>query len=419
MKTGLYGSSNNKFSVIFLGILLISIILFQNRITMGNSASQETFKVTVTQPENGTLTITPALPENGKVAAGTVLTINATPTDGFAIDSCYIAGRTNIEFMTEQTKITVDKNMTLGASFIEKDELKGFTTINNVVYAQPGVKKLKYDVFKPDGAQNLPAIVIVHGGGWSMNCEDVMRGLARELVKSGQYVAFSIDYRWIGNGDGDQTPVTMANIIEDVYGAILHIQDHAKEYGIDPTKIAVTGDSAGGHLSAAAINMVNRIGDGGFGAKEGVYEYKPTYMPAGKSVEQVRKELTEAIKVAAPSYGVFDGGSLRRFVGGNNNEELKAIAPMDNIPNASERAVPQLLLRGTTDNLINNAAVQTYTDALKAAGQTVEYVQVPGASHAFFDWKPDARTKATFKQYGVPYAATMKEFFDKVFYPEK
>ncbi len=419
MKTGLYGSLETKLIVKIFGILLITIVIFQNQIAMGNSASQETFTVTVTQPENGTLTITPPLPDNGRVAAGTVLTIKTVPSEGYAIDCFYIAGRTNIEFMTEQTQITIDKNMTIGASFIEKEALKGFTVINNVEYAKPGVKSLKYDVFKPDGAENLPAIVIIHGGGWSMNCEDVMRGLARELVKSGQYVAFSIDYRWIGNGDGDQTPVTMANIIEDVYGAILHIQDHAKEYGINPAKIAVTGDSAGGHLAAAAINMVNKIGDGGFGVKEGVYEYKPTYMPKGKSIEQARKELTEAIKVSAPSYGVFDGNSLRRFVGGNNDEQVKAIAPMDNIPNISVRAVPQLLLRGTIDNLINNAAVQTYTDALKAAGQTVEYVQVPGAAHAFFDWKPDARTKATFKQYGVPYAATMKAFFDKVFYPEK
>ena len=419
MKISLYSSSNIKSIVKIFGLFLLSIVIFQNQAVMGNSSNQETFTVTVTQPENGTITITPAIPDNGRVAAGTVLTIKATPAEGFAIDSCYLAGRTNIEFMTEQTQVTVDRNITIGASFIEKDALKGFTVINNVEYAKPGVKSLKYDVFKPDGAENLPAIVIIHGGGWSMNTEDVMRGLARELVRSGHYAAFSIDYRWIGTGDGDQVPNTMANIIEDVYGAILHIQDHAKEYGIDPTKIAVTGDSAGGHLSAAAINMVNRIGDGGFGVKEGVYEYKPTYMPKGKSVEQVRKELTEAIKVAAPSYGVFDGNSLRRFVGGNNNEELKAIAPIDNIPNISERAVPQLLLRGTNDSLINNAAVQAYTDALKAAGQNVEYVQVPGANHAFFDWKPDARTKATFKQYGVPYAATMKSFFDKVFFPDK
>ncbi|MFC1781762.1 hypothetical protein ACFLZ8_05835, partial [Planctomycetota bacterium] len=54
-----------------------------------------------------------------------------------------------------------------------------------------------------------------------------------------------------------------------------------------------------------------------------------------------------------------------------------------------------------------------------ATGQTVEYIQVEGAGHAFFDWKPDARTKETFKQYGVPYAAQMKDFFDTVFYPDR
>jgi len=296
---------------------------------------------------------------------------------------------------------------------------KNIIVLDDITYrtGESDAWKLDLAMLEPSSDELRPALVIIHGGGWSMNCEDVMRGLARELVKEGKYVAFSVDYRWIGNGDGDQTPTTMANIIEDVYGSILHIQDHAKEYGIDPTKIAVTGDSAGGHLSATAINMVSRIGDGGFGVKEGVYEYKPTYMPEGKTIEQVRKELTQAIKVAAPSYGVFDGNSLRRFVGGNNNEELKAIAPIDNIPNVTDRAVPQLLLRGTNDSLISDSAVQTYTDALKAAGQTVEYVQVPGAAHAFFDWKPDARTKATFKQYGIKYAGVMEKFFDKVFYP--
>jgi dienelactone hydrolase len=53
-------------------------------------------------------------------------------------------------------------------------------------------------------------------------------------------------------------------------------------------------------------------------------------------------------------------------------------------------------------------------EALVKAGQRVEYVQVGGASHAFFDWKPDARTKATFAQYGVYYAAEMKAFFASV-----
>lgn len=70
----------------------------------------------------------------------------------------------------------------------------------DIVYAQPGAKKLKYDVFTPDGANKLPCIVIIHGGGWATNTEDIMRGLARELIKGRKYVAISIDYRWIGKG---------------------------------------------------------------------------------------------------------------------------------------------------------------------------------------------------------------------------
>ena len=143
----------------------------------------------------------------------------------------------------------------------------------------------------------------------------------------------------------------------------------------------------------------------------------PTYMPDGKSVEQVRDEVTKAIQVAAPSYGVFGGDLLQRFAADNPDSWLRAIAPIDHIPNINERAVPQLLLRGTADMLIQDGPVQAYADALEAAGQTVEYVQVEGANHAFFDWKPDAQTKATFAQYGVPYSAKMKSFFDMVFYP--
>ena len=60
--------------------------------------------------------------------------------------------------------------------------------------------------------------------------------------------------------------------------------------------------------------------------------------------------------------------------------------------------------------------VQRYVDELKAAGQPVQYVQVEEAGHAFFDWKPDATTRATFAKYGVPFAAQMQGFFNSVFY---
>jgi dienelactone hydrolase len=94
---------------------------------------------------------------------------------------------------------------------------------------------------------------------------------------------------------------------------------------------------------------------------------------------------------------------------------IKAVSPQEHIPNAKERGVPQYLLRGTDDRLIRDPDVQAFADALKAAGQAAEYVQVEGAGHAFFDWKPDTRTKETFAKYGVPHAAKMKSFFDRIF----
>lgn len=387
----------------------------------GNDA---TIRVTIAPPQNGTIEVSPELPDDRIVEAGTVLTVTASPADGFVLDSCYYSGRGgmfggNYEFMTPEIQVTVNRSVTIGASFIDKEAVAGINVTHDVEYAKPGVKTLKYDVFSPEGAENLPCVVIIHGGGWSSNTEDIMRGLARELSRGGDYVVFSIDYRWIGTGDGDEVPNTMANLIEDVYGAIAHIYEHAAQYGGDPTRIAVTGDSAGGHLSACAIDMIEMIGDGGFGKTEGLYQYKPTYMPEGKSVDQVREELLKAIQVAAPSYGVFDGSRMMSFLGAATEAEVDAVSPIKHIPNAEERAAPQFLTRGTNDGLIRDADVQAYADALEAAGHHAEYVKVEGAGHAFFDWKPDARTKATFAQYGVPYAAQMKAFFDKVLYSDK
>ena len=386
--------------------------------------AQDSFKVKVDQPAHGKVTVTPAVPEDGMVKAGTVLNVKVEVTDeGWVFDSGYYLSfsggmfyPTYKEVMNPEFQVKVEGDiMSLGASIMEAERLQGHRVIQDVVYAQPGVKPLKYDMFIPDGAKNLPCIVIIHGGGWSSNTEDIMRGLARELIKGGKYVVASIDYRWIGQRDGDQTPNTMNQLIEDCFGAILHIQEHAAEYGIDPKRLAVTGDSAGGHLSSSMANLIERVGDGGWGVKPGVYEYLPTYMPKGMSAKKAQKSLL-AIKAAAPSYGVFDRGSLKRFAAGLDEEGQKAIAPNDNIPSVKDRAIPQYLVLGTLDRTVGREPMEKYVENLKAAGQTAELVIIEGAEHAFFDWKPDQRTKATFAKYGVPYAADMMRFFDEVFY---
>jgi acetyl esterase len=401
-----------------LVIMSSAVLLF-----LQANTNAQSFSVTVDKPENGTFTLDPALPSDGKYPEGTVVTVTAKADKGYVLDAGYYAipgmwGQMYHEQMVSPFKVTVDRDMHIGVSFIEKSAVDYINVTQDVVYAKPGVKTLKYDVYSPKGAKNLPCIIIIHGGGWVTNDENIMRGLARELTKGGKFVVFSIDYRWAGKADGDKVGNSMADLIEDVFGAIVHIREHAAEYGGDPDKIGLTGDSAGGHLSAACSLMADKIGLGGFGITPGVFEFKPSYMPKNKTIEQVRTELMTSIKAAAPSYGVFSGKLLNLYMDSPdaNPTWKEGIAPVNNIPEAKDRSVPQYLTRGTEDPLIKDPDVKEYVDALVKKGQRVEYTQVGGASHAFFDWKPDARTKATFYKYGVYYAAEMKAFFEDVLY---
>ena len=386
-------------------------------------AQAPSFAVTVVPPVNGTLQLMPALPPDGRYPAGTRVTVKTTPNRGYALDSAWYSvpgrfGQMYHEGMTAEFVVTIDRDKRIGASFIEEAAVSHINVTHDVIFAKPGVKPLKYDVYSPKGARNLPVIVIVHGGGWVANTEDIMRGLARELTRGGRFVVFSLDYRWAGKADGDATSTTMANIIEDVFGGIAHIMEHAKQYGGDPARIGVTGDSAGGHLSAAASLMPHMIGARGFGKTPGVFEFMPSYLPKGKTPEQVRTEMLAAIKGAAPSYGVFRAARLNVYSDDPAADDAwkQAVAPLSHIPAVKERAVPQFQVRGTNDRLVLHDDVQEFLEALVKAGQRAEYIQVGGAGHAFFDWKPDEVTKATFTRFGVYYAGAMKAFFESVLY---
>ena len=391
-------------------LLLGALSLF----SMGLQA-QRKFKITLDEARNGSYTVSPKLPKDGIVKRGTTLTIKATANEGYIPDGGYYAtiqdGYVQYhETMHSSFKIKVDKEMNIGYSFVPKETEENLRVIQDIVYAKPGVKALKYDIYAPKGKDRLPCIIIIHGGGWSSNSEEVMRGFARELANSGRYVVFNIDYRWMDKLDGDKKPTALHQIIEDVYGAVIHITENAAMYGGDSSTIFLTGDSAGGHLAASVANFVERLGDKGFSKIENTFQFTPTYMPKGKSIEEIKQKLAQSIKGVAPSYGVFSMQMLsQRFA---DYPFLKEVAPINYIPEG--RAVPYFLLRGTEDQLIKNEEVESYAKALIKAGQRVEYLQVGGANHAFLDWKPDKETQETFNKYGKYCTKHMLLFFDNI-----
>lgn len=381
--------------------------------------------ITLASADHGTFNVSPAVTSGSAVPWGATFTITATPDQGYTLDSAfkmlyviepfwaYYAS----ESFTTPFAVTTDQGdarfklyggelnkYVLGAFFIPSDTWAPLTETLNVPYAKPGSKQLQYDVYAPPGATGLPVVVIVHGGGWSTNTEDIMRGQARYLAQTGRYVVASIDYRL--TTDLDTPAPTMQQLIGDVFGAIAHIQEHARSYGGDPTRLAVTGDSAGGHLAAVVGLMSNRIGSGPYDGSIGS-QFMPTYIPAALTVDDVRASITTGVKAVAPSYGAFTRTGWD-----------PAITPLLNIPLASDRVVPpQYCQVGSKDTVVGAANVKTYVDALVAAGQTALYVEIPGASHAYFDWKPDATTQATFKAIGQPALDQMIAFFDSVFLP--
>jgi len=399
----------------FIFISILSVMIYTGCRTI--QPQSEAFTIRVLETDHGSLNIIPGVSEGNKYNKDTAFTINAVPDPGYVVDSIYATPRDKwweyfYDIPDSAVTIKISSDTDIGACFLPNEDLRNISVINNVIYAKPGKKELKYDVYKPTGADNLPAIIIIHGGGWAINNEDVMRGMGREIAKTGRYVAVSIDYRWIGTKDGDNTPNSLQDLICDCYGAIAHVMEHAGEYGIDPQRIAVTGDSAGGHLSASVATMIERLGNKELGDSRII----PTYLPKGMTPEYFREMLSHSLKAAAPSYGVFSVTGLN--VGPEVKIGYENVSPIDNIPPAIVRKIPHYLVLGTLDT-ISESTVLAYVNALHDKGQEAVYVPVEGARHAFYDWKPDNYTQEIFYRYGVPNIEKMLTFFDGYLYANK
>lgn len=93
-----------------------------------------------------------------------------------------------------------------------------------------------------------PVMVYFHGGGWVMGNLEAYDILCRKLANAGQCVVVSVDYRLAPE---HQFPVPA----EDAHAAVKWVVDNASELDIDPARVVVAGDSAGGNLAAACCLM--------------------------------------------------------------------------------------------------------------------------------------------------------------------
>ena len=106
----------------------------------------------------------------------------------------------------------------------------------------PGSVQIPVRVYRPSLAQDLPALMFFHGGGFVVCNLDTHDRACRMLANASGCVVVSVDYRLAPE---HRFPAAA----EDAYGATRYVAEHAAEFGIDPTRIAVGGDSAGGNLA--------------------------------------------------------------------------------------------------------------------------------------------------------------------------
>ena len=106
-------------------------------------------------------------------------------------------------------------------------------------------------IVRPRGATDpLPAVMYFHGGGWVRGNADTHDRLVRELAVGAQACVIQVAY--------DLAPETQYPVaIEQAYAATVHVSANAGAMGLDPTRLAVAGDDAGGTI-AAAVTMLAR-----------------------------------------------------------------------------------------------------------------------------------------------------------------
>ena len=105
-----------------------------------------------------------------------------------------------------------------------------------------------------DSAAILPVLVYFHGGGWTIGDLDTHDVLCRELCNGSGAAVVSVDYRM-----GPEHPFPAAS--DDCLAATSWVRAHATSLGVDATRLAVGGDSAGGNLAAVVAIAARNAGD--------------------------------------------------------------------------------------------------------------------------------------------------------------
>ncbi|WP_431975073.1 alpha/beta hydrolase [Micromonospora haikouensis] len=230
-------------------------------------------------------------------------------------------------------------------------------------------------VHRPAGDGPLPTLVYFFGGGWTLGSVDTADGICRRLANATGCQVVTVGYRL-----APEHPFPAA--VHDCHAAVAWLAAHADEFGADPDRLAVGGDSAGGNL-AAAVTLLARDGGGpALAAQLLVYpntDQRERAEPVGPA---------DAAESAEPGGGqdplLFNRHSVAWYRGHYLPEPADAANPLAS-PLLAEDLTglpPALVITAEYDPLREEG--ERYADRLRAAGVPVELARYPGMIHGFF-----------------------------------
>lgn len=243
--------------------------------------------------------------------------------------------------------------------------------IKNLSYGEGGDANT-LDIILPTSPirQPLPILIHVHGGAWVHGAKDQQAKPLIHYMAAGGWMCVDINYRL---GPTHRCP----QMIEDVLRAIAWTKAHAHEYGGDPSRVAITGGSAGAHLAALAA----------------LAHDDPAFKPGFETIDC-------RVHAAVPLYGRYDFLDRRRRLKGNHDaviedfmaanvmpcapaaspELWRAVSPLDRVRSG---APSMLIVHGAGDTMLPYQDAGDFAAALQSQNTDVVYVELPAVQHAF------------------------------------
>jgi acetyl esterase/lipase len=264
---------------------------------------------------------------------------------------------------------------------IETTDSTGVTMSERSIPGPKGAPDVRVVIYTPTEAKGpLPAYLHMHGGGMILGIPEIRHASSLEVARDTPCVVVSVDYRL-----APETPSPGA--VEDCYAALKWLAGAAKELNIDPKRIAIGGESAGGGL-AAALGLLARD------RKEITPAFQLLIYPMldDRTVKHTEARPYSGEFVWTPKNNVFGWQShLGQAPGGDGVSPYAAAARAENLVGLP----PTYISVGSID-LFADENIE-YARRLVHAGVPVEFHLYPGAFHAF-DMMANASVAKAFKR---------------------